>query len=180
MNSSTVPLRTARVSMSSMPQAISAPIKLAAHPISVSSPALGSTTTLLHDCFVLFKVRVVALVLVTGWGGYYLGAMQSGAPADIVMGEFWSGGSGHPSIKLVSSIAHIYGKTIVRAESFTASPEPGRWQNDPYQLKTIQEIISLIVFSGFAITYFGAPLRWNYAVGFALIALAAFFIFKKW
>jgi len=61
-----------------MPQAISAPIKLAAHPISVSSPALGSTTTLLHDCFVLFKVRVVALVLVTGWGGYYLGAMQSG------------------------------------------------------------------------------------------------------
>jgi uncharacterized protein (DUF486 family) len=49
-----------------------------------------------------------------------------------------------------------------------------------YQLKTIQEIITLVVFVGFAITYFGEPLRWNYLVGFALIALAAFFIFKKW
>jgi len=31
-----------------------------------------------HAAFVLFKVRVVTLVLVTAWGGYYLGAMDSG------------------------------------------------------------------------------------------------------
>ena len=41
------------------------------------------------------------------------------------MGEFWSGSHGHPSVKLAASIAHIYGKTIVGAESFTASPEQG-------------------------------------------------------
>lgn len=64
-------------------------------------------------------------------------SLQSGAPADVVMGEFWTGSDGHPSVKMAASIAHIYGKTIVAAESFTAGPEAGRWQNDPYSLKTL-------------------------------------------
>jgi protoheme IX farnesyltransferase len=33
---------------------------------------------LIHDLRELFKVKVVGLVLVTGWGGFYLGSMQSG------------------------------------------------------------------------------------------------------
>jgi len=44
----------------------------------MTSPRPGVTATLLHDLFELFKVRVVGLVLVTGWGGYYLGSMLSG------------------------------------------------------------------------------------------------------
>ena len=68
-------------------------------------------------------------------------SLQCGAPADVVMGEFWSGSDGHPSIKLAASIAHIYGKTIVGAESFTAAPEAGRWQNDPYSLKTLGDLM---------------------------------------
>ncbi len=68
-------------------------------------------------------------------------SIQSGAPADVVMGEFWSGSQGHPSVKLAASIAHIYGKSIVAAESFTASPDPGRWQNDPYSLKTLGDLM---------------------------------------
>jgi len=48
------------------------------HPIHLHAPTPGATATLLHDFFELFKVKVVALVLVTGWGGYYLGSMQSG------------------------------------------------------------------------------------------------------
>lgn len=48
------------------------------------------------------------------------------------------------------------------------------------QLKTIQEIITLIVFSVFSVWYLKEDFRWNYAVGFALIVAAAFFIFKKW
>ena len=47
------------------------------------------------------------------------------------------------------------------------------------QLKTIQEIITLIVFCGFSVWYLKEPIRWNHAVGFALIIAAAFFIFKK-
>jgi hypothetical protein len=68
-------------------------------------------------------------------------SLQCGAPADVVMGEFWTGSQGHPSVKMAASIAHIYGKTIVGAESFTASPEHGRWQNDPYSLKTLGDLM---------------------------------------
>lgn len=48
------------------------------------------------------------------------------------------------------------------------------------QLKTIQEVITLIVFSIFSILYLKEEFKWNYLVGFALIILAVFFIFKKW
>ena len=48
------------------------------------------------------------------------------------------------------------------------------------QLKTIQEIITLIVFAGFSVLYLHEPLRWNHLIGFLFIILAAFFIFKKW
>jgi len=48
------------------------------------------------------------------------------------------------------------------------------------QLKTIQEVITLAVFSVFSILYLKEPFRWNYAVGFAMIAVAVFVIFHKW
>lgn len=47
------------------------------------------------------------------------------------------------------------------------------------QLKTIQEIITLVVFSGFSVWYLKEEFKWNYLVGFLFIILAAFFIFKK-
>jgi uncharacterized protein (DUF486 family) len=48
------------------------------------------------------------------------------------------------------------------------------------QLKTIQEVITLVVFSVFSVLYLKEDFRWNYAVGFLLIILAVFVIFKKW
>ena len=48
------------------------------------------------------------------------------------------------------------------------------------QLKTIQEVITLVVFSVFSVLYLKEQFRWNYLVGFAFIILAVFFIFKKW
>jgi len=48
------------------------------------------------------------------------------------------------------------------------------------QLKTIQEVITLVVFSVFSILYLKEQFRWNYAVGFGLMILAVFFVFKKW
>lgn len=47
------------------------------------------------------------------------------------------------------------------------------------QLKTIQEVITLIVFSGFSIWYLKEEFRWNYLIGFVFIVLAVLFIFKK-
>ena len=48
------------------------------------------------------------------------------------------------------------------------------------QLKTIQEVITLVVFSAFSVTYLQEKMTWNYVVGFLLIILAVFVIFTKW
>lgn len=48
------------------------------------------------------------------------------------------------------------------------------------QLKTIQEVITLVVFSVFSVLYLKEEFRWNYLVGFVFIIIAVFFIFKKW
>ncbi|MBN2513989.1 MAG: DMT family protein [Sedimentisphaerales bacterium] len=48
------------------------------------------------------------------------------------------------------------------------------------QLKTIQEVITLVVFAVFSVIYLKEKITWNYMVGFGLIVLAVFFIFKKW
>jgi uncharacterized protein len=56
----------------------------------------------------------------------------------------------------------------------------GSYQFETAQLKTIQEIITLIVFCVFSVVYLKEGLKWNYLVGFGFIVLAAFFIFKKW
>jgi len=56
----------------------------------------------------------------------------------------------------------------------------GSYQFSGVQLKTIQEVITLIVFSFFSVLYLGEPFKWNYAVGFLMIVGAVFFIFKKW
>jgi uncharacterized protein len=48
------------------------------------------------------------------------------------------------------------------------------------QLKTIQEVITLVVFSVFSVLYLREPFKWNYLVGFGFIVLAVFVIFKKW
>lgn len=46
-----------------------------------------------------------------------------------------------------------------------------------YQLKIIQEVITLIVFVVFAWLVLGERLAWNYAVSFVLVLLAVIFAF---
>ncbi len=48
------------------------------------------------------------------------------------------------------------------------------------ELKTIQEVITLVIFGLFSVFYLKEEFKWNYLVGFALIVLAVFVIFKKW
>lgn len=46
-----------------------------------------------------------------------------------------------------------------------------------YQLKMIQEIVTLVVFVGFATTFLKEKLAWNYLVAFVFLGVAAFFAF---
>ncbi len=48
------------------------------------------------------------------------------------------------------------------------------------ELKTIQEVITLSVFAIFSVFYLKEPLAWNHILGFALIALGAYFVFSRW
>lgn len=49
-----------------------------------------------------------------------------------------------------------------------------------WQLKVIQEVITLIVFTAFTLVAFkNETLKWNHLVGFIFLILAVYFIFKK-
>jgi len=56
----------------------------------------------------------------------------------------------------------------------------GSYEFTTAQLKTIQEVITLVVFCVFSVVYLKESLRWNYLVGFGLMVGAVFFVFKKW
>lgn len=45
------------------------------------------------------------------------------------------------------------------------------------ELKTIQEVVTLLVFGAFSVAWLGESLRWNHIVGFALLVLAGVFVF---
>ena len=56
-----------------------------------------------------------------------------------------------------------------------------RWGSAIYstaELKTIQEVVTLLIFAGFSVFYLGEKLTVNHGIGFALICLGAFFVFK--
>ena len=55
----------------------------------------------------------------------------------------------------------------------------GSYQFSTAQLKTIQEVITLIVFSIFSVTFLKDQFRWNYAVAFVFIVGAVFFMFYE-
>jgi uncharacterized protein (DUF486 family) len=46
-----------------------------------------------------------------------------------------------------------------------------------FQLKIIQEVVTLIVFMAFAVLFLKERLAWNYLVAFACLGMAAFFAF---
>jgi len=56
----------------------------------------------------------------------------------------------------------------------------GHYHFSAAQLKTIQEVITLVVFCFFSVIYLKEDLKWNYLVGFFFILGAVFFVFKKW
>src|SRR5207244_1244037 len=55
----------------------------------------------------------------------------------------------------------------------------GSYQFSTAQLKTIQEVITLIVFSVFSVTFLKDQFRWNYIVAFGFIVGAVFFMFYE-
>jgi len=55
----------------------------------------------------------------------------------------------------------------------------GSYQFSTAQLKTIQEVITLVVFSVFSVLYLRDSFKWNYVIAFGFIVGAVFFMFKE-
>ncbi|WP_322515866.1 DMT family protein [Rhodopseudomonas palustris] len=100
--------------------------------------------------------------------------------SNIFMTFAWYGHLKHKTVALPLVIMVSWG--IALFEYWLAVPA-NRWGSAVYsaaQLKTMQEVITLVVFAGFSALYLKEPLSWNHALGFAFIALGAYFIFHKW
>ena len=88
---------------------------------------------------------------------------------------------GHLKFKTAPLLLVIFASWgIALVEYFFAVPA-NRWGHSVYsaaELKTIQEVITLIVFAGFSVWVLKEPLGWNHAIGFGLIALGAWSVFQ--
>jgi uncharacterized protein (DUF486 family) len=90
---------------------------------------------------------------------------------------------GHLRFKEVPLTAVILASWGIAFLEYCLAVPANRWGNAVYstaQLKTVQEVITLVVFVGFSLAYLKESIGWNHALGFALIALGAFFVFQKW
>lgn len=90
---------------------------------------------------------------------------------------------GHLKFKAVPLYAIVLISWAIAFIEYCFAVPANRWGSAVYsaaQLKTMQEIITLIVFAGFSIVYLKEPLGWNHAAGFALIGCGAFLIFHEW
>ena len=84
---------------------------------------------------------------------------------------------GHLRFKEVPLVVVILVAWAIAFVEYCMAVPANRWGSAVYttaQLKTIQEVITLLVFAGFSILYLKEPMTWNYAIGFALVAAGAF------
>jgi len=100
--------------------------------------------------------------------------------SNIFMTLAWYGHLKFKSTALFTVILVSWGIAFFEYCLMIPANRSGYGQFNGFQLKTIQEVITLAVFSVFAVIYLKEQLRWNYIVGFIFIILAVIFIFKKW
>lgn len=74
-----------------------------------------------------------------GYGPGPFDTLQVAGRTQVPTSEFWTRTpwTDNRTIKMVSSAAHVYGKQVVAAESFTGEAETSRWQDYPYSMKTL-------------------------------------------
>lgn len=90
---------------------------------------------------------------------------------------------GHLKYKSASLVLVILASWLIALPEYALQVPANRIGHGHFsaaELKTMQEVITLTVFAVFSVFYLKEPLTWNHAIGFAFIALGAFFIFHKW
>jgi hypothetical protein len=100
--------------------------------------------------------------------------------SNVFMTFAWYGHLRHRSAPLVTAILVSWGIAFFEYCFQVPANRFGYGRFTAAELKTIQEVITLVVFAVFSVLYLKEPFRWNYAAGFVLIVCAVFVIFHRW
>jgi len=100
--------------------------------------------------------------------------------SNIFMTFAWYGHLRYRHLPLMTVILASWGIAFVEYCFQVPANRIGYGQFNAAELKTIQEVITLVVFCIFSVLYLNEELKWNYIVGFCLMVAAVFFVFKKW
>ncbi len=100
--------------------------------------------------------------------------------SNVFMTFAWYGHLKYKSAPLIAVIAISWGIALFEYILQVPANRIGHGYFSAAELKTIQEVITLLVFAAFSVLYLKEPLSWNHLLGFGFIALGAFFIFHKW
>jgi uncharacterized protein len=98
--------------------------------------------------------------------------------SNLFMTMAWYGHLKFKSLPLVTVVLVSWGIAFVEYWFAVPANRIGSAVYSPAELKTIQEVITLIVFAGFTAVYFKEPLSLTQGAGFALIALGAVLVFR--
>ena len=100
--------------------------------------------------------------------------------SNVFMTFAWYGHLRHRTAPLLTAILVSWGIAFFEYCFQVPANRFGYGRFTAAELKTLQEVISLIVFAVFSVLYLREEFRWNYAVGFVLIIAAVFVVFHKW
>ena len=98
--------------------------------------------------------------------------------SNLFMTTAWYGHLKYPSAPMWIAVMASWAIALIEYWMAVPANRIGYGTYSAAELKTIQEIISLVVFAAFAVVVLGEKLTWNHAIGFALIGVGAFFIFR--
>ena len=98
--------------------------------------------------------------------------------SNLFMTLAWYGHLKFKSVPLVTVVLVSWGIAFVEYCFAVPADRTGSAVYSPAELKTIQEVITLVVFAGFTAVYFKEPLSLTQGAGFALIALGAILVFR--
>lgn len=99
--------------------------------------------------------------------------------SNIFMTFAWYGHLKYKSSPLIVAILASWGIAFFEYTLMVPANRLGSSVYTVVQLKTLQEILTLMVFAGFSAWYLGQPLKWNHYAAFALIVGAAFLMFYE-
>ncbi|TCT03192.1 DMT family protein [Aquabacter spiritensis] len=99
--------------------------------------------------------------------------------SNVFMTFAWYGHLKYKSSPLLFAILASWGIALFEYCLAVPANRIGSETYSTAQLKTMQEVITLVVFAAFSVLYLKEPLGWNHLVGFAFIAAGAYFIFQK-